>query len=82
MFMITVNNQDELASVIHSETGVRRSLAGEFAARASCGEIVRFAVQTEVIVYERSGRPYSLDETTVVWEAEADQTWELRKVEG
>jgi len=81
MLKSTVGNQDELGSLIHREAGVPQSLAKEFAGRASCGDIVRFSVQTEIIVYQPSGRPFSLTETATTWEAEADRTWELRKVE-
>jgi hypothetical protein len=81
MSRFTVHNQDELAMSIHREAGVPRPLAGEFASRASCGEIVRFTVQTEVIGYQPSGRHYSLTEVTITWEAEASDAWELRKVE-
>jgi hypothetical protein len=82
MLRITVTCEAELAGVIHRDAGVPKALADEFAGRASCGEIVQFAVQTEVLGYQPSGRAYSLTEVTTVWQAIADETWELRKVEG
>jgi hypothetical protein len=80
MLRITVGNQAELADVIR-DAGVPPALADEFASRASCGEIVQFAIQTEIIGYQPSGRPYGLTEVTTVWQASADDTWDLQQVE-
>jgi hypothetical protein len=57
------------------------SLADEFAARASCGEIVQFTVRTNVSVPQRHDSDYTLSEVATVWQASADDTWDLQQVE-
>ena len=87
MLKITVLNQAELATVIHREAGVQQSLADQFAALASCGQVVEFTVETRVTIPQLATIPQLgavtlvMQQDKVTWQAEAGGTWELRKVE-
>ena len=81
MTAYTVGNQAELAMEIRNRTGIEEGLAKEFAARVSCGEIVKFTITTQVSVPQRDGTDYLLTQSSTNWLATADESWVLERLE-